>query len=126
MKAKPIENNTWSKCGFLYIVRYKVRSSSTPTAADTRNASGKQTKKGTPWRCISAESGVAVSFVDDATLPHFRLIEKRHQLEVPREQLAGFEPTESPPPPAAGGIKGRRKSKKDKLREAAARTGKPE
>jgi hypothetical protein len=42
--------------------------------------------------------------------------------------VRGFEPVETVPPPAAnsvtdmvnGGIKGKRKSKKDKLREAAA------
>ena len=70
--------------------------------------------------------GVAVSFIL-ADAPgselHFRLIEKRQQQRVPREQLAGFEPTMVLPPVAAdptGGVKGRRKSKKDKLREAAA------
>ena len=42
---------------------------------------------------------------------------------MPREQVAGFEPHDTAPPasPVEGGIKGRRKSKKDKLREAAAR-----
>jgi hypothetical protein len=44
---------------------------------------------------------------------------------VLRERVAGFEPVPSSAPPLppdpAGGIKGRRKSKKDKLREAAAR-----
>lgn len=68
-------------------------------------------------------TGVAVSFVSAGTHAHFRLIEKRHQLDIPREQIEGFEPQEFavPAPPAGGGIKGRRKSKKDKLREAAAR-----
>ncbi|MGC1481146.1 MAG: hypothetical protein WA771_11620 [Chthoniobacterales bacterium] len=52
---------------------------------------------------------------------HFDLIEKRNALMVPREIVPGFEPTEPPLPTAAtGGIKGRRKSKKDRLREAAA------
>ena len=57
---------------------------------------------------------------------HFRLIEKRQGLRVPRERIAGFEPVEvatAPPatsPDTAGGIKGKRKSKKDKLRAAAA------
>ena len=41
-----------------------------------------------------------------------------------REPVAGFEPAAAPLPPAvadaAGGIKGRRPSKKDKLRAAAA------
>lgn len=76
--------------------------------------------------------GVAVSFVTAAGEAHFRLIEKRQGRRVPREQVAGFEPRETSSPPASlatasqpstGGIKGRRKSKKDKLREAAARGG---
>jgi hypothetical protein len=38
------------------------------------------------------------------------------------EQIPGFEPIETPPPPSPGngGIKGSRPSKKDKLRAAAA------
>jgi ATP-dependent RNA helicase RhlE len=71
--------------------------------------------------------GLAVSFIA-ADAPgseaHFRLIEKRQQQRVPREQVPGFEPSvalSSPPPvDPGGGVKGRRKSKKDKLREAAA------
>ncbi len=72
-------------------------------------------------------AGTAVSFVSAATFAHFRLIEKRHGLSVPREQWAGFEPGEIAPPasPPGGGVKGQRKSKKDKLREAAARAGAP-
>ncbi len=83
----------------------------------------------------AGESGVAVSFVTPEAEAHFRLIEKRHQLRLPREVIAGFEPAlemdvamdETSSTTAArtasdpnGGIKGRRKSKKDKLREAAA------
>jgi len=65
--------------------------------------------------------GLAVSFVSAAGEAHFRLIEKRQGLRVPREQIAGFEPQDTPPAePSTGGIKGKRKSKKDKLREAAA------
>jgi ATP-dependent RNA helicase RhlE len=66
-----------------------------------------------------------VSFVSAASEAHFRLIEKRQGQRVPRERVAGFEPTEIAPPPSPpeGGIKGRRKSRKDKLREAAAREG---
>ena len=89
--------------------------------------------------------GQAVSFIA-ADAPgseaHFRLIEKRQGQRVPREQVPGFEPALAAPAPAApgasgeaaavagpaaagatdpnGGIKGRRKSKKDKLREFAA------
>jgi ATP-dependent RNA helicase RhlE len=67
-------------------------------------------------------SGLAVSFISAETEAHFRLIEKRQGRRVPRERIAGFEPSESAAPaPPTGGIKGKRKSKKDKLREAAAR-----
>ncbi|MFK7087709.1 DEAD/DEAH box helicase [Chromobacterium violaceum] len=72
-------------------------------------------------------SGEAISFVSADCAAHFRLIEKRQQLRLPRERIAGFEPTEAAVPAASltdpdgnGGIKGKRKSKKDKLREAAA------
>ena len=70
----------------------------------------------------AGDTGVAVSFVSVATAAHFRLIEKRHSLSIPLEEVAGFEPVELDVPVSDphGGIKGRRKSKKDKLREAAA------
>ena len=66
---------------------------------------------------------MAVSFVTAATAAHFRIIEKKNRLAIEREQVAGFEPTEMPPVvrDVNGGIKGSRKSKKDKLREEAAR-----
>jgi len=78
----------------------------------------------------AGESGVAISFVSAGTETHFRLIEKRQRLSVPREQVAGFEPIEILQPNAAdplsvGGIKGKRPSKKDKLREAAAQAQSP-
>jgi ATP-dependent RNA helicase RhlE len=74
-------------------------------------------------------SGLAVSFVTADAEAHFRLIEKRRHLSLPREQVAGFEPaavqedTDTAPAtaPPTGGIKGKRPSKKDKLRAAAAR-----
>ena len=73
----------------------------------------------------AGESGMAISFVSAATEAHWRLIEKRQRLSAPREQIAGFEPVEVQPPNPAdplstGGVKGKRPSKKDKLREAAA------
>ncbi|NPC69511.1 DEAD/DEAH box helicase [Corallococcus exiguus] len=73
----------------------------------------------------AGDQGVAISFVSADTEAHFRLIEKRNNLSVAREQVAGFEPTQTavsaaPPLDPNGGVKGRRKSKKDKLREAAA------
>jgi ATP-dependent RNA helicase RhlE len=69
----------------------------------------------------AGESGLAVSFITAETHAHFRLIEKRHAFQLQREQIAGFEPVEiAVSAPTTGGSKGRRKSKKDKLREAAA------
>ena len=72
----------------------------------------------------AGEKGQAVSFVDAASLAHWRLICKRNALDVAVEQLTGFEPKQNAPaaPRVAddnGGIKGRRPSKKDRLRAAA-------
>ena len=81
----------------------------------------------------AGEVGLAVSFVSHDTEAHFRLIEKRHGLELALQVVAGFEPAPADPGteiadgqahPAAvnnGGIKGKRPSKKDKLRALAAR-----
>ena len=69
----------------------------------------------------AGEVGQAVSFISADTEAHFRLIEKRQQQRVPREQIAGFEPVEvATAEQAVGGVKGTRPSKKDKLRAAAA------
>jgi ATP-dependent RNA helicase RhlE len=70
-------------------------------------------------------SGLAVSFVSADTEAHLRLIEKRQGVRIPREQVGGFEPVEVPAVQSdpTGGIKGKRPSKKDKLRAAAARGG---
>ena len=69
-------------------------------------------------------SGVALSFIDANTAPHFSLIERRHRISLAREIIAGFEPTPMALPlqHPHGGVKGKRKSKKDKLRDAAARS----
>lgn len=72
--------------------------------------------------------GDAVSFVTANTLAHWKLIQKRARVQLPLEILNGFEPTETPPMASTsndenknvGGIKGKRPSKKDKLRAAAA------
>lgn len=70
----------------------------------------------------AGETGVAISFVTAENHAHFCLIEKRHHLSVAREEIFGFEPVDPirKPSSSVGGVKGRRKSKKDKLREAAA------
>ncbi|MBK9572357.1 MAG: DEAD/DEAH box helicase [Rhodoferax sp.] len=78
----------------------------------------------------AGESGLAVSFVSADTQAHWQLIEKRQGLKFSLEQIEGFEPLLAPhsPPSSAesarlpdptGGIKGKRLSKKDKLRAAA-------
>jgi ATP-dependent RNA helicase RhlE len=81
----------------------------------------------------AGESGIAVSFISRDTAAHFVLIEKRFELNLTREQIAGFEPVAVDAPdapqvtgidaprnaasaPGTGGIKGKRPSKKDKLR----------
>jgi len=88
------------------------------SAVDYTHRIGRTGRAGVP--------GLALSFIcADApgSEAHFRLIEKRQQQRVPREVVAGFEPVAVAPPlpvDTAGGVRGRRKSKKDKLREAAA------
>ncbi len=69
----------------------------------------------------AGHSGLALSFVTAEQQAHWRLIEKRQGLSLPLETVPGFEPVDLPPENAGtGGIKGKRPSKKDKLRAAAA------
>ena len=70
----------------------------------------------------AGESGIAVTFVDHETEGHFRLIEKKNHLMLPREQLPGFEMEEAYSDTIKGPApkKGKRKSKKDRLREKQA------
>jgi superfamily II DNA/RNA helicase len=76
----------------------------------------------------SGEAGLAVSLVSADTQAHWRLIEKRQSLDVALETVEGFEPTLNDISTATptttdmsgnGGVKGKRPSKKDKLRAAA-------
>jgi ATP-dependent RNA helicase RhlE len=73
----------------------------------------------------AGQAGLAVSFVSVATQAHFELIQKRQGLSLELEVVAGFEPLEKELPPLTasfdmnGGVKGKRPSKKDKLRVAA-------
>ena len=76
----------------------------------------------------SGEAGLAVSLVSADTQAHWRLIEKRQSLDVALETVEGFEPTLIAISTATstttdmsgnGGVKGKRPSKKDKLRAAA-------
>lgn len=78
---------------------------------------GRTGRAGTP--------GLAISFVTAESSPHYQLIEKRLRFHPVREEITGFEPDREAPAdntaPGTGGIKGHRKSKKDKIREGAAR-----
>ena len=68
----------------------------------------------------AGEHGDAVSFITAETLAHWMLIQKRESLALDLEQVPGFEPVDEPPTPQGnGGVKGKRPSKKDKLRAAA-------
>jgi superfamily II DNA/RNA helicase len=74
----------------------------------------------------AGEPGLAVSLVSAATLAHWRLIAKRQRLELVMESIEGFEAQDTAAPasshpdaPGNGGIKGKRPSKKDKLRALA-------
>ncbi len=64
-----------------------------------------------------------MSFITPEAEAHFQFDRKAAKPAVARETVAGFEPTAvavSKQPPGTGGIKGKRPSKKDKLRAAAA------
>ena len=67
----------------------------------------------------AGESGVAISFIDYETEAHFALIEKHMGMVLEREEIEGFELTGEALEKEKGvaPVKGKRKSKKDKLRE---------
>jgi superfamily II DNA/RNA helicase len=69
----------------------------------------------------AGEKGEMLSFVTAAALAHWNVIQKRQDNALTLEVMEGFELTDTPPPApklndGTGGIKGRRPSKKDKLR----------
>lgn len=68
--------------------------------------------------------GEALSFVTAQAQAHWQLIRKRERLALALEVVPGFEPVDKVPQPAPGngGIKGKRPSKKDKLRAAQAQS----
>ncbi len=70
----------------------------------------------------AGESGVSVTLVNHETEAHLRLIEKKNRIELNRDEVSGFELSGDPLPKVknAGPVKGKRKSKKDKLREQKA------
>ena len=69
----------------------------------------------------AGEKGEVLSFVTAAALAHWNVIQKRQGNALTLEVMEGFEPRDTPPTApklndGTGGIKGRRPSKKDKLR----------
>lgn len=73
----------------------------------------------------AGKSGIAISFISHEDQDHFKLIEKRSKIKLEREQIEGFELKGTPPPKVRGPepVKGKGKSKKDKLREQATKNG---
>ena len=67
----------------------------------------------------AGESGFAVTFIGHEDMDHFKLIEKRAQINLEREEISGFELTGIAPEKilSKAPVKGKRKSKKDKARE---------
>lgn len=74
----------------------------------------------------AGEKGLAVTFIGHEDQEHFKLIEKRAQILLEREQVKGFELTGEAILSVKGQapVKGKRKSKKDKARELAAKSQK--
>ena len=69
----------------------------------------------------AGKSGDSISFITYENEDHFNLIEKRAKIKLNKEVIKGFELTGTAPKKEKGKapIKGKRKSKKDKLREEA-------
>ena len=67
----------------------------------------------------AGKSGDAISFIGLEDFEHFSLIEKRCEIKLEKEQISGFELIGTPVKKEKGNepVKGKRKSKKDKLRE---------
>ncbi len=67
----------------------------------------------------AGKKGTAITFVSHEDKEHFSLIQKRCDMQLDFEQIDGFELTGSIPVKEKGkeAIKGKRKNKKDKLRE---------
>jgi len=67
----------------------------------------------------AGKSGEAISFIDYETQEHFKLIEKRSDINLKHESIVGFELLGQAPKKVKGAapVKGKGKSKKDKLRE---------
>lgn len=74
----------------------------------------------------AGKTGIAISFINFENEEHFKLIEKRCDVKLLEEQIEGFEETGIAPLKQKGNeaVKGKRKSKKDKLREEALKNNK--
>ena len=74
----------------------------------------------------AGENGLAVTFIGHEDQEHFKLIEKRAQVQLVREQIPGFELIGEAISTVRGQapVKGLRKSKKDKARELALKSQK--
>ena len=70
----------------------------------------------------AGKSGVAISFIDYEDMQYFKLIEKRSEIQLTRERLKDFDLVGEAPKKEKGPapVKGKGKSKKDKLREKKA------
>ena len=71
----------------------------------------------------AGKAGLAITFIGYDEQAHFKLIEKRSGIKLKREQIEGFELKGEAPKKVKGPapVKGKKKSKKDKLREQALR-----
>ena len=74
----------------------------------------------------AGSSGTAISFINYENEEHFRLIEKKAGIKLHKEQIEGFEllGTKAIKKKGNAPVKGKRKSKKDKLREQALKDSK--
>jgi len=74
----------------------------------------------------AGKSGLALTFIGHDEQAHFKVIEKRSGIKLEREQIEGFELKGEAPKKVKGPapVKGKKKSKKDKLREKALKDAK--
>ncbi len=73
----------------------------------------------------AGKDGLAITLLSSEDFEHFKLIEKRCNINVKKEEIEGFLFTEQiiSKPKGNAPVKGKRKSKKDKLREKALTDG---
>ncbi|UTJ05521.1 DEAD/DEAH box helicase [Arcobacter roscoffensis] len=71
----------------------------------------------------AGKTGIAISFITLDNYEHFKLIQKRLKIDLELETIEGFELIgEFTKPKGKAPVKGKRKSKKDKLREQQGKT----